>query len=62
LFIFIPEFLKISVDLQTAFAAETRRAEGATEQGKVMYVPSRNMNADYFEGRGATFRAAKVIY
>jgi hypothetical protein len=28
LFIFKREFLKISVDLQSTFAAETRRAEG----------------------------------
>jgi 7-cyano-7-deazaguanine synthase in queuosine biosynthesis len=44
------EFLKISVDSQTALAAETHVAErqwrgGATERGKDTYVPSRNTNA-----------------
>jgi hypothetical protein len=29
--------LKISVDLQTAFAADTHLAEGATERGNVRY-------------------------
>jgi hypothetical protein len=33
----------VSVDIQTAFAADTHRAEGATEHGKVMYVSSRMM-------------------
>jgi hypothetical protein len=44
--------VKISVDLQTAFAAETHLAEGATEHGEVTYVPSGNTNADCFQGRG----------
>jgi hypothetical protein len=44
--------LKISVDLQTAFAADTHHVEGATERGKVTYVPSRNTNADCFQDRG----------
>jgi hypothetical protein len=47
LFIIKHELLKISV---TSFAAETHTAdwtvaEGAIENGKVMYVPSRNTNA-----------------
>jgi hypothetical protein len=46
------DLLKISVDLQTAFAAETHLAEGATERGEVTYVPSGNTNADCFQGRG----------
>jgi hypothetical protein len=54
--------LKISVDLQTAFAAETHLADGATERGKVTYVPSRNTNADCFQDRGALFSAAKNTY
>jgi hypothetical protein len=37
-------------------------AGGATENGKVPYVPTRNANADYFEDRGATFSATKDIY
>jgi hypothetical protein len=38
-----------------------RAAAGrATEHGEVMYVPTRNRNADCFEGRGATFCA--IIY
>jgi hypothetical protein len=54
------EHLKISVDLQTAFSSENTSkwravVVGATERGKITYVPSRNTNADYFEGRGATF-------
>jgi hypothetical protein len=46
------DLLKISVDLQTAFAADTHLAEGATERGKVTYVTSRNTNADCFQDRG----------
>jgi hypothetical protein len=56
------DLLKISVDLQTAFAAETHRADGATERGKVTYVPSGNTNADCFRDRGAIFSATKDIY
>jgi hypothetical protein len=56
------DLLKISVDLQTAFAAETHLAEGATERGKVTYVPSGNTNVDCFQGRGAIFSATKNIY
>jgi hypothetical protein len=44
--------LKIFVDLQTAFAADTHLAEGATERGKVTYVPSGNTNADCFQDKG----------
>jgi hypothetical protein len=47
------DLLQISVDLQTAFAAETHLAEGAVVRGKVTYVPSRNTNADCFQNRGA---------
>jgi hypothetical protein len=35
-------YIKISVDLQTAFAAETHLPEGATERVKVTYAPSGN--------------------
>jgi hypothetical protein len=43
------ELLKISLDLQTAFAADTHLAEGANERGKDTYVPSGNTNADCFQ-------------
>jgi hypothetical protein len=36
-------------------------AEGATERGKVTYVPSVNTNADCFDDRGAMFSATKDI-
>jgi hypothetical protein len=52
----------ISVDLQTAFAEETHLAEGATERRQVTYFPSRNTNADCFEGRGTIFSATKDIF
>jgi hypothetical protein len=45
------DLLKIAADLQTAFAAETHLAEGATEGVKVTYVPSGNTNADCFQDR-----------
>jgi hypothetical protein len=61
-FKFKHELLKISVDLQTAFAADTHLVEGATEHGKVTYVLSRNTNADCFQDRGALFSATKYIY
>jgi hypothetical protein len=52
------ELLKISVRLQTAKWLE--------EQGNIVklrtYVPRRNMNADCFENRGATFSATEDIY
>jgi hypothetical protein len=52
--------------LQTGLAAETssRRAVArtASEHGEVPSVPSRNTNADCFEGRGATFSAIIDIY
>jgi hypothetical protein len=51
------DLLKISVDLQTAFAADAHLAEGATEGGKVTYVLSRNTNADCFQNRGAIIKA-----
>jgi hypothetical protein len=54
--------MKLSVDLQTIFAAETHLAEGATERGKVRYVRSRNTNADCFQDRGAMFSETKDIY
>jgi hypothetical protein len=54
--------LKISVDLQIAFAAETHLAEGATERVKVTYVPSKNTNADCFQDSGAKFSTTKDIY
>jgi hypothetical protein len=57
-----PDLLKISVDLQTAFAADTHHVEGATERGKVTYVPSGKKNADCFQDRGAIFNAIKDIY
>jgi hypothetical protein len=53
------DLLKISVDLQTAFAAETHLAEGRV---KVTYVSSRNTSADCFQDRGAMFSATKHIY
>jgi hypothetical protein len=56
------DLIKISVDLQTAFAAETHLAEGATGHVKVTYVPSRNRNADCFQDTGAMFSATKDIY
>jgi hypothetical protein len=56
------DLLKLSVDLQTAFAAENHPAEGATESVKVTYVPGRNTNADCFQERGAMFSATKDIY
>jgi hypothetical protein len=52
---------KMSVDLQTAFAAGTHLAEGTAERGKVTYVPSGNTNAYYFQDR-AMFSATKGIY
>jgi hypothetical protein len=65
-FIFTPAFLKISVDLQTTFAAEMRRAEGQwleeqLDMVKSRYVPSRNANADSFEDRGPAFSATGDI-
>jgi hypothetical protein len=64
LIIFILKYvlLKLSVDLQIAFSKETHLAEGATERGKVTYVPSRNTNAGCFQDRGAMFSATKDIY
>jgi hypothetical protein len=60
------EFLKISVSLQTAFEVETYSgravARRSSDDVEVTNVPSRNPKADYFEGRGATFNAIKVIY
>jgi hypothetical protein len=61
IFIFEHEFIKISAGLQTAFAAETRPAEGQCLEEHVN-VPSRNPKADCFEDRGATFRATRDIY
>jgi hypothetical protein len=55
------DLLKISVDLQTAFAAETHLAQGATERVKVTYVPSRNTNADCFQDRGAKLMMMIII-
>jgi hypothetical protein len=52
------ELLKISLYLQTVFAAERRLAEGGSERGKVTYVPSRNTNAYCFQDRGAIFIAS----
>jgi hypothetical protein len=46
------DLLEISVDVQTAFAADTHLAEGATERGKITYVPSRNTKTDSFQDRG----------
>jgi hypothetical protein len=37
-------------------------AEGATERGKVTHVPSRNTNADCFQGRRAILSVTKEIY
>jgi hypothetical protein len=48
LFTFEHELLKIFVHLRSAFEAETHLAEGATERGKLTYVPSRNTDADCF--------------
>jgi hypothetical protein len=56
------EFLQISLDLQTALAAEAHRAEGATKRRDVTNVPRMNMNADCFEDKGATFSATRHIY
>jgi hypothetical protein len=56
------DLVKISVDLQTAFAADTHPAERATESGKVMYVLSRNTNDDCFKDRGVIFSAIKDNY
>jgi hypothetical protein len=60
------DLLKISVDLQTAFAADTHLAEGQwlKEQLNVvkLYVPSGNTNAESFQDRGAIFSATKGIY
>jgi hypothetical protein len=54
LFTFNYDLLKIvSVDLRTAFAAETQLAEGEAEPVIVKYAPSRNMGADCFQDRGA---------
>jgi hypothetical protein len=36
-------------------------AEGATEGGKVTYVPSRNMNADCFEEREAIIAPLDIL-
>jgi hypothetical protein len=41
LFMFKPEFLKIFVDLQTAFAAETHVAEGQWLEGQLDVVKLR---------------------
>jgi hypothetical protein len=56
------DLLKISVDLRTVFAAETHLGEGATERGKVTYVPSRNTNVDCFQDKGEIFSAIRDIY
>jgi hypothetical protein len=52
------DLLKISVDLQTAFAEDTHLAEGQwlkeqLNMVKLRYVPSRNTNADCFQNRGS---------
>lgn len=52
IYIFTPRFLKTSIDLQTAFAAESCLAEVQlpgvkTERGKVVYNPSRNTNDSF---------------
>jgi hypothetical protein len=65
LFLLKPQFLKIYVNIPTAFAAETHRAEeqclekqlNRTEHGKAMNFPSRNTKADFFEDMGETFIA-----
>lgn len=62
--IIIQEFLKISVDLQLAFAAETQVAEGQCleEQVKMLKLtndPGGNPKADCFEDREAIFSATK---
>jgi hypothetical protein len=62
LFTPIYDLQNISVDLQTACGAETHLAEGATERGKLRYVPSGNTNADCFQGSGALFSVSKGIY
>jgi hypothetical protein len=41
LYTFKREFLILSIDLQIALATDAHLAEGATERGKVTYVPSR---------------------
>jgi hypothetical protein len=55
------DLLKISLDLQTAFAADTHLAEGTIERGKITYVPSRNTNAGCLQDRGALFSATKTF-
>jgi hypothetical protein len=52
------DILKIYVQLQIAFPAETNSGEGQL----VTYIPSRNANADCFEGRGVIFSATKDTY
>jgi hypothetical protein len=65
------DLLKISTDLQTAFAAETHLAEGQwlKEQLNVVKyapsaiaLPSGNTNADSLQDKGAIFSATKYIY
>jgi hypothetical protein len=46
------DLLKISIDLRTALAADTHLAEGATERGKITYVPSGNTKTYSFHDRG----------
>jgi hypothetical protein len=61
------DLLKISTDLQTAFAAETylTKEQWLKEQLNVLQLrtfQSRNTNADSFQDRGEMFSATKDIY
>jgi hypothetical protein len=62
LFIITPEFLKISVDFGTAFAAEAHQTEGQGLEEQLNAVPRSNMKADCFGERGTAFSAAEDIY
>jgi hypothetical protein len=60
-------FLEISVDLETALAAEAHLAEGQRleEQliiAKLRYVPSRKTNTDCFKNGEIRFKSSINIY
>jgi hypothetical protein len=55
------KLLKMSINVQTEFAAETHLAVGTTGR-KNSDVPSRNTQTDCFEDRRAEFSTSKDIY
>jgi hypothetical protein len=52
----------MSLDLQTALAAEAHLVGGATEHNKVTYVTSWSRNIYCFEERRPTFSSTKNPY